>query len=272
MKKALTLTLIILLVLISNISCEQVPDYDTWPNTGLATMLPAPDSSNINLRLELDDLFTANIEKTSLSDFEKYVSECKDFGFTIDSEETSDEYSAFNEEGYKIEVSYRKSMEIISIRLETPERVSSDTDASQQPSTTTISTLAPSTTEKPTTQAPSNQISKEFKEAMDSYEKFFDEYCEFMKKFKESPSDTSLLLQYSTYMQQYTDTMTKLNALNDEDLTDAELMYYLEVNNRITEKLLEISQQLKKPRLSPRFSFYDNLSHKRSIVPFDVAL
>lgn len=37
----------------------------------------------------------------------------------------------------------------------------------------------------------------EFKEAMDAYEAFFDDYCDFMKKFNESPDDLSLLGEYT---------------------------------------------------------------------------
>ena len=81
----------------------------------------------------------------------------------------------------------------------------------------------------------------EFKEAMDSYEVFFDEYCEFMKKYKDNPTDLSLIADYATYMAKYVDTMAKLEKLGEEDLNDAELLYYAEVNNRISQKLLEVA-------------------------------
>lgn len=79
----------------------------------------------------------------------------------------------------------------------------------------------------------------EFKEALDSYEDFFDEYCAFMKKFNESPDDLSLLGDYTEYLTQYTETMEKMEALDDGAMNDAELKYYLEVTNRINEKLLD---------------------------------
>ncbi len=79
----------------------------------------------------------------------------------------------------------------------------------------------------------------EFKEAMDSYEAFFDEYCEFMKKYKENSTDLSLLADYANYMTQYVDTMSKLEKLGEDDLNDAELLYYIEVSNRISQKLLK---------------------------------
>ena len=81
----------------------------------------------------------------------------------------------------------------------------------------------------------------EFKEAIDSYEAFFDEYCEFMKKYNESPDDLTLLTQYAEYIAQYTDTMSKMEALDNGDMNDAETKYYIEVTSRINQKLLEIA-------------------------------
>lgn len=82
-------------------------------------------------------------------------------------------------------------------------------------------------------------IDSEFKAAMDSYEEFFDEYVEIMKKYKENPSDMSILADYATYMGQYADMMQKFEKWENEDLNDAEMAYYLEVQTRISKKLLE---------------------------------
>ncbi|GAB5081768.1 hypothetical protein Osc1_09410 [Hominimerdicola sp. 21CYCFAH17_S] len=79
----------------------------------------------------------------------------------------------------------------------------------------------------------------EFKEALDSYEDFFDEYCDFMKKFNESPDDLSLLSEYTEYLTQYSETMEKMSELDDGEMNDAEMKYYLEVTNRISQKLLD---------------------------------
>ena len=45
---------------------------------------------------------------------------------------------------------------------------------------------------------------------MDSYEAFFDEYVEFMKKYKDSDDPTSMLADYADYMAKYADAMEKL--------------------------------------------------------------
>ncbi len=43
-------------------------------------------------------------------------------------------------------------------------------------------------------------------------------------------------------MTQYTETMEKMNALNGDEMSAAELIYYTEVTTRITKKLIDIAQ------------------------------
>lgn len=85
-------------------------------------------------------------------------------------------------------------------------------------------------------------IDPTFKEAMDSYETFFDKYIAFMKKFNDAEPDEMLGLMgsYSEYMAQYAETMKKLDDINQEELNAAESLYYAEVSARISKKLLEV--------------------------------
>ena len=86
-----------------------------------------------------------------------------------------------------------------------------------------------------------NTIDPDFKAAMDSYEKFFDEYVAIMKKYKANPTDLSILSDYATYMGQYTDMMQKFEKWENEDLNTAEAAYYVDVQARIAKKLLEVA-------------------------------
>ena len=87
-----------------------------------------------------------------------------------------------------------------------------------------------------------DEISPEFKEAMDSYEAFFDEYVEFMKTYEDSDDPTSMLMDYADYMTKYADAMEKLDQIDEEELTTAEYAYYVDTMARIEKKLLEVSQ------------------------------
>lgn len=85
-------------------------------------------------------------------------------------------------------------------------------------------------------------VRPEFQEAMDSYEAFMDEYCEIMQKYGESDgTDLSLLADYASYMAQYAEMMQQFEQWEDEELSDAELLYYIEVQARVNQKLLEVA-------------------------------
>lgn len=86
-------------------------------------------------------------------------------------------------------------------------------------------------------------VSPEFKEAMDSYEAFFDEYYDFMKKYSnaDSTAQMSMLTDYINYMAKYIDMMEKLGSI-ENNLSEKEALYYAEVTARIYKKLMEIGQ------------------------------
>lgn len=89
---------------------------------------------------------------------------------------------------------------------------------------------------------PTSGIRPEFKQALDSYEAFFDEYIAFMERYKNSNNSSAMLTDYANYMKKYAEYMTALAEVNDGTLSAEELAYYVEVNSRITQKLLLASQ------------------------------
>ena len=76
---------------------------------------------------------------------------------------------------------------------------------------------------------------------MDSYEKFFDEYVAIMKKYKANPADLSILADYAKYMAQYADMMKKMEDWESKDLNTEEMAYYIDVQARISKKLMEVA-------------------------------
>ena len=106
-------------------------------------------------------------------------------------------------------------------------------------STETDSTVVDSVAEEPS--ADNGLIREDVKEAIDSYEDFIDEYCSFMESY--DAADTTKLMQYLSLLQKEVDMSEKFDALED-DLNDAELLYYSEVQLRCSEKLIEVSQKI----------------------------
>ena len=87
-----------------------------------------------------------------------------------------------------------------------------------------------------------NAIRPDVKEAIDSYEKYIDKYCEFMQRA--DYGDMVWLAEYAKYMSSLTEMQEKFNAINDKDLTTAETNYYIEVLNRCNEKMFKVADSM----------------------------
>lgn len=87
---------------------------------------------------------------------------------------------------------------------------------------------------------PAKALRPEFKQAMDTYEAFYDEYCNFMDEYSRNPSDISLLLKYSELLSKAEEMDEAFEKWDEEELTEAEQSYYLEVSSRVMQKLLEL--------------------------------
>ena len=206
----------------------------TWPTSTAGKQLPAPKSTTGKFSYEHDDNFFVYVGNTSKSDYNEYVNACSDKGFNVDYDKGEDYYYADNSEGWHISLRYEGN-NVMSIDIDAPK--AEDTNSTTSDSST--ETSKPDTTEKDNTD--STGIRSDFKEAMDSYEKFMDEYVAFMKKYAANPSDAGLLADYASYMSKYADMVEKFDKRESEDLTDAELAYYIDVQARVSKKLLEVA-------------------------------
>lgn len=121
--------------------------------------------------------------------------------------------------------------------LQTPS-ADSQTPTSQAavPSAPPAETAAPAA-------ASQNGIRPEIKEAIDGYEAFVDEYCEFMKTY--NSSDVTMLLKYTELLSKEIELSEKFEEIDDKDLTDAEALYYSEVSLRCSQKLLTAANNMK---------------------------
>lgn len=84
-----------------------------------------------------------------------------------------------------------------------------------------------------------NSIRPEFKKSMESYEAFFDEYIEFLNAFKQDSTSLSMITKYAEFMTKYEKAMSEMDAINEDELTDAEDKLFLETQLRINNKLAE---------------------------------
>lgn len=134
-------------------------------------------------------------------------------------------------------------------RYESPEEIESPgsetdqfTDDGETPEDHSAEEPPDDDADKPTeTPDAFHTVTPEFKEAMDSYEAFFDEYITFMEEFEDSDSSLELLADYAEYMTRYAEVMQKLDEIDTDSLSEADQLYCLEVQSRISEKLLTVN-------------------------------
>lgn len=97
----------------------------------------------------------------------------------------------------------------------------------------------PETTAPAEPDAPSG-IRPEFREAMDSYEAFYDEYCDLLAQYSKNPTDLSLLSKYSAMLGKAEEMDKKFEAWDEGEMSNEELKYYLDVMNRVQKRMVDM--------------------------------
>lgn len=217
-------------------------EYDeiTWPTSAIAQLLPVPeDLSNGVISSDREDYLSVYLGKLSKDDYQSYVEQCKEKGFTVDYSSSDVYYFANNSEGYRLSVDYDVDRRMMDVSVSTPVETTPTPEATPEP----VETAA----EEPSTDdTSSEEVDPDFKATMDSYETTINNYCDFMEKYNNAgPEDTAAMLaDYTSYLQQYTETIDALNSIDENSLSAADVAYYVEVNGRISQRLLEVGQSM----------------------------
>ena len=233
----------------SNISTEY-KDI-SWPNNELVKQLPVPKSLKGIDAYERSDEYRVYIGETSREDYNEYVNACSDNGFNVDYTKKENSYEAKNSKGNILNLKYVEAYNemYISIKEKEAEKTSTkntvvtnsvSTSVNNTSTKTETNTTTPTETPK-TEKTEKTGLSKEFKAAMDSYEAYMDEYVTFMKKYNSNSSDLSLITQYAEVMKKYTEATKDFEKWGDKDLSKEEEAYYIDVQARVTKKLLEVA-------------------------------
>lgn len=246
---------------------DQMPECTsyTWTDSELAKMLPEPQSKQGEVTLDSSEQFNIEICNTSVEQFNTYIADVKAAGFDIDYSKSDDSFRANNKEGYSVSIDYEflDSNDVMEINISAPQKNTdtsttdedtsdSDTTKSAEPSDTEDATSlsdgkksgSSSGSKQPAqTEQPSATANDDFKATMDSYEAFFDEWIEFMTTYNAEGNPLSMLADYTQMMAQYTETMSKMDDIDETTLTPEQQQYFLEVQGRINEKLLSANLQ-----------------------------
>lgn len=214
-----------------------------WPDNDLCSLLPTPKSNFGYFNSNSSNYLSVSIGNTTVEDYEDYVKTCQDKGFNVDYYSSDNSFSAKNSNGYSLYVKYA-GVNVMDITLNKPyedtESNNDDDNNTSKPSTIEEKSEETQTPESDNNSSSNdNKLSKDFKEAMDSYEDFMDDYIDFMEKYQDSDgTDLSLLTEYTEYMNKYNQVCEDFKAWDSSDMNSAEAAYYLEVQTRVNQKLL----------------------------------
>lgn len=224
-----------------------------WPNSEIAKLIPQPKSNVGKIEWEHDYGFVIYVANTTQDEFVAYAESCADAGFTVDYNKGDTYYYADNADGYYLNLEYEGNNTMF-LRLDEPsdDEVTPATTDEPNEETVTIENKEESleqaseiNEEKPVDSSTSeelvNGMRPSFKDAMDEYEEFYVSYCDLLKKYGEDATDLTILTKYTDMMTKAIEVDKKFEAWDEDDLNDAELKYYTEVNYRVIKMMSEVN-------------------------------
>lgn len=255
-------------------------ECDEWDELVLSDKLPDTHykieyiwrNSRSNLKIDLE---------MTVKEFYDYIETCREFGYDIDIDESDWEYSALNVEGYKISLDYREYAGKLSVEVFIPNEnddsalelteanVNADetdeiwledgagSDETQKTDEGSVDDAVPISPEN--SNAASNDtgaasaeqgevlvdgMRPSVKNAIDSFEEYFVEYVELIEKIEADSDNPWLLVDYAEFLATYASTMEDFENMEDEDLNDAEMAYYLAALGRVNQMLINVTYEV----------------------------
>ena len=203
-----------------------------WPKSDIAKFMPVPKSTVGKIEWEASYGFVIYVGETTPDDYAAYVDECIDMGFTEDYQRGDEHFYADNKEGYHVSVTYEGNHTMF-VRIDEP-----DEDLTEDEEVTTEETTeAEATTE--TKEKDKSGVNPDLKAFLDEYEAFMYDYIEFMDKYENSDDVFSMLDDYTKMMTKYAEFAKALEEYDEDEMSAADAAYYLEVTNRVNQKMLE---------------------------------
>lgn len=215
-----------------------------WPKSDIAALLPIPESTVGKVKSDSADGCFIYVGETSIDDFNAYADACAEKGFSVDYDRGEKFYKADDANGNQLSLAYEGNQVMsIDIRKSNGDNTETQPEDTATPQAENNGSGADSTEVSDNNTGLVDGMRPEFKNAMDSYETFMNEYCEFMDKYEQSNgTDVGLLADYADYVSKYGEFVEDFEAWDDGEMNDVELAYYIEVQTRVNEKLLEAAQ------------------------------
>lgn len=95
-----------------------------WNDIVLSEMLPTPDSTVGEVHSNSQTELMLDVHGISEAQFNDYIDACKEKGFTIEADLSGISFTAYNQDGYKLSLSYYESSAELSINIDAPMEMS----------------------------------------------------------------------------------------------------------------------------------------------------
>lgn len=111
--KAIFYTIVLIVIIIfffiknGTINIDKTTDYNNtfeWQSNGLFTQIPEPATNNGNIVSEYEEQIHIELYHITSDDFDSYVKECREAGFTVNVTKTDSVFYANDDEGYSLNI------------------------------------------------------------------------------------------------------------------------------------------------------------------------
>ena len=245
----------------------------TWPETELTAQIPTPswadDSARAGkttlegeLRHDSSTYFSCYVA-ASAEEYEEYVDACAEAGFTADYSRDSDSYTAQNEAGYELwlryydedDSSYEVAVMYVSLYAPDEEDEAANEDAEDETADAAAAEDAAADDadaadaeandaegSSSDDTADASEVDPELAARLDAYEAFMDSYVDFMLEYADAgdADAAAMLADYAQMMAEYAELAAELEEWDTDEMSAADLAYYLEGTARVEARLLEL--------------------------------
>ena len=208
-----------------------------WPVSELASLLPSPQSHNGVVEIDTAQELAVRFAGMDKEAYRKYVDQVMEAGFTEDYKREDTVFTAYNQEGCYVEVTQHGHNNMTIVLQAPPEETPEpEVTPEAEPAEKTLETPEP--TEAPAeTAAPAAGVRPEFRKTMEDYEAFYDQYIDFMVKYQKSDNALAMMNDYMALLTKMSEWEKSIDSINEDELTDEELLLFNEVNLRVAGKL-----------------------------------
>lgn len=249
----------------SSAATEDKCEIVRWPSYGVGKKLPVIKDAKGYYSIEDSDDISLYICDASSSMYENYVEQLQKAGFNIEYDKSSSMFTALNENGDDVMVYRLESKSEMNISLTEgngtemsdqqdskeaqeeeqkqaeEERKKAEEEQKRAEEEQKKAQEEEARKQQEQSQAQSGGVTPAVKEAMDSYEAYMNKYCDFMEKYNKEGAPASMLTDYLSMLNEYNDMTKKIDNMDQSSWSDADTQYYLEVMNRVNQRLASIS-------------------------------